>query len=207
MDRKVFLFLFPILLFNNNGAKDATGGVPTSYQQHYTRIFEDYLLMNRKENTKQFRSKSDIAINMKHYLQQFWEDVYQFSRDVYETCFCIQLTAINAILFQVLYSYSHAFCFDIKSKMLIFANKWNSLLRMVEIIYEQKLNLIDNVMSQSLFRFEGIFNYKKIFNFMIDIIWAINTIKLSQFERHCNLFCFYTLYYYYGNLLFMSRYR
>ena len=71
MDRKVFLFLFPILLFNNNGAKDATGGVPTSYQQHYNRIFEDYLLMNRKENTKQFRSKSDIAINMKHYLQQF----------------------------------------------------------------------------------------------------------------------------------------
>ena len=71
MDRKVFLFLFPILLFNNNGAKDAIGGVSTSYQQHYTRLFEDYLLMNRKENTKQFRLKSDIAINMKHYLQQF----------------------------------------------------------------------------------------------------------------------------------------
>ena len=108
---------------------------------------------------------------------------------------------------QVLYSYSHAFCFDIENKMLIFANKWNSLLRMVEIIYEQKLNLIDNVMSQSLFRFEGIFQLQKIFNFMIDIIWTINTINLSQFERHCNLFCFYTLYYYYGNLLFMSRYR
>ena len=67
----MFLFLFPILLFDNNGAKDVNIGGCSSYQQHYIRIFEDYLLVNIKSNAKQFKSRIDSANNMKHYLQQF----------------------------------------------------------------------------------------------------------------------------------------
>ena len=70
-DRKVFLFLFPILLFDNNGTKDVNIGGSSSYQQHYIRLFEDYLLTNMKSNSKQFKFKFDSAINMKHYLQIF----------------------------------------------------------------------------------------------------------------------------------------
>ena len=67
----MFLFLFPILLFDSNGAKDVNVGGSSSYQQHYARLFEDYLLKNMKSNAKLFKSRFDSAINMKYYLKQF----------------------------------------------------------------------------------------------------------------------------------------
>ena len=70
-DRKVFLFLFPIVLFDNNGAKEVNVGRSSSYQQYYIRLFEDYLHTSMKSNAKQLKSRFACAINMKHYLQQF----------------------------------------------------------------------------------------------------------------------------------------
>ena len=70
-DRKVFLFLFPIVLFENNGAKDLNVGGSSSYQHHYIRLFQDYLHTNMKSNVKQLKSRFACAINMNHYLQQF----------------------------------------------------------------------------------------------------------------------------------------
>ena len=67
----MFLFLFPIVLFDNNGAKDVNVGGYSSYQRYYIRLFQDYLHTNMKPNAKQFKSRFASAINMKHYLQQF----------------------------------------------------------------------------------------------------------------------------------------
>ena len=70
-DRKVFLFLFPIVLFDNNGSKDVNVRGASLYQQHYIRLFEDYLHTSMKSNAKKLKSRLASAINMKHYLQQF----------------------------------------------------------------------------------------------------------------------------------------
>ena len=70
-DKNVFLFLFPILLFNNHGGKDVNIGGLSSNQEQYQHLFEDYLLMKMKNNSRSLNAKLNIAMNLKIYLRQF----------------------------------------------------------------------------------------------------------------------------------------
>ena len=104
------------MLFNNHGAKDVNGGSSSSYQQRYHQLFEDYLLMNMKNRSKNFKAKLNIAMNLKHYLQQFWKynvtsfncqdglnlRIYQNAENIirkYLCSFSIQYTRITALNF------------------------------------------------------------------------------------------------------------